>query len=299
MNKNNLNFDTKVDLFMYPYMFELEKQLLNHKKELKDITFHLDEANTDRELKEFIKTIIKMELNNLPNNDSIITLKNITNISDKVITIQYSNFSEIFIEEVFLPNQITDEIKEKINNNDSIYTNPDLCLKISNSKQSKYVSIELKSTKRNSIPGSSIQQINPKEWVIFIKHTSKTISITTGQYINSINSKLQFPDRSPRPQVAFNELKTWNRNNRKLQNKNLKYEIKPNEEKEKYSLINDWQSFLAERWLKVIKTKKTKRRIPWFNNNLRKFILKFIDFYDTLDNNKKKELKENIQNLIK
>ena len=51
-----------------------------------------------------------------------------------------------------------------------------------------------------------MQQINPYEWVIFIKQ-GKPIEITTGFYLNSITEKVQFPDRSPRPQVSFNTLK--------------------------------------------------------------------------------------------
>mgnify|MGYP003330257066 CR=1 FL=1 len=45
-------------------------------------------------------------------------------------------------------------------------------------KKKVYEKIELKSTKDNAIPGSSVQQINPDEWVIFVKHTR--FSIITG-----------------------------------------------------------------------------------------------------------------------
>ena len=107
-------------------------------------------------------------------------------------------------------------------------------------------------------------------------------SITTGQYIHSINSKLQFPDRSPRPQVAFNELTSWNASNRSLDNTTLNYTINSNDEKLKYDLISDWQYYLADRWIEVLFSSSIKNNEPWYNNNLRKFIVKFLEKYDNL-----------------
>ncbi|HBI7113375.1 TPA: hypothetical protein K8N08_001855, partial [Clostridium perfringens] len=199
-----------------------------------------------------------------------------------------------------LPDELSSELKSKIaENKSSVYTNPDLLLEISDSKNITHCSIELKSTKTNSIPGSSIQQIIPTEWVIFIKHTSKSIDITTGQYIHSINSKLQFPDRSPRPQVAFNELTSWNASNRSLNNTILNYKINSSDEKLKYDLISDWQYYLADRWLEVVFSSSIKTNEPWYNNNLRKFIIKFLEKYESLTPNEKENFKNKVKSLIK
>lgn len=44
--------------FMQVYMYELEKYLELHKEELKQVSFQSDEANTDRPLKEYLKSLI-------------------------------------------------------------------------------------------------------------------------------------------------------------------------------------------------------------------------------------------------
>ena len=49
----------QTDLFMYAYMFELEQYLNAHKHELLNISFQSDEANTDRPLKEYLKSTIQ------------------------------------------------------------------------------------------------------------------------------------------------------------------------------------------------------------------------------------------------
>ena len=124
------------------------------------------------------------------------------------------DIKKIQVNRVLLPEDISDELKEIIKaSKSSVYTNPDLYLELKLGDEISYESIELKSTKNDSIPGSSIQQIVPEEWVIFIKHSGKSISISTGQYIHAINSKMQFPDRSPRPQVSFKAMSIGTRIN--------------------------------------------------------------------------------------
>ncbi|WP_415669320.1 hypothetical protein [Streptobacillus ratti] len=182
------------------------------------ISFQSDEANTDRPLKEFLKFLIENEFNMVLNNTGI---NNIC-IGDKLYSIQpYLNYR---IKRVLLPDELTYELKQILRaTQNSIYTNPDICLEIDVNGELYYETIELKSTKNNSIHGSSIQQIIPNEWVIFIKHSINNIEIVTGQYINSINSKIQFPDRSPRPQVSFKELNIWNTLYRNIDDKVLIY----------------------------------------------------------------------------
>ena len=61
-------------LFMRLYMYELEIWLNEHKQELLSISFQSDEANTDRPLKEFLKSAIEQHCNclsRLKNIDSV------------------------------------------------------------------------------------------------------------------------------------------------------------------------------------------------------------------------------------
>lgn len=185
--------------FMCIYMYKLEENLIEHKNDLIEVSFQSDEANTDRPLKEYLKKHIEETFSSIPNDTDIISLCFEESTYTDIQTIK-----QIQVNRVLLPEDISDELKETIKASKSgVYTNPDLYLELKLGDELSYESIELKSTKNDSIPGSSIQQIVPEEWVIFIKHSGKSISISTGQYIHAINSKMQFPDRSPRPQVSF------------------------------------------------------------------------------------------------
>lgn len=201
---------------------------------------------------------------------------------------------------MLLPEDITEEIKKIVSTTkNAVYTNPDMCLEIFMDGKIVYETIELKSTKQDSIPGSSIQQVLPDEWVIFIKHTTNNIDITTGQYIHAINSKMQFPDRSPRPQVSFKEMQNWNQTNRVLEYAKLLYK-KDEEESIKYDLISDWQGVLSDRWIDMLfNATSTKNNEPWFNNNMRKFIVAFLEKYETLSGEEKEILVSRIKSLIK
>lgn len=176
--------------------------------------------------------------------------------------------------------------------------NPDICFELNCGTEIIHVPVELKSTKDDSIPGSSIQQVDGEEWVIFIKH-NKSINVVTGQYINAINSKMQFPDRSPRPQVSFKTLLEWNNSNRILSSNVIKYTVDPSLQL-KEALITDWQDVLSSRWIDILfNATSTKKNEPWFNNNLRKFIVEFLKRYDSLSEEEKKSLKQQIERLIK
>lgn len=296
------DFNEKCESFMYIYMYELEKELKLCQDELKKVSYHADEANTDRPLKEYLKEFVLNKFNRLNSciSDNRMEFSNEFSINHRGIILSYLEFGDIYIEKVYLPDELTAELRKEIAmSKTSVYTNPDLLFQLTNGAETKYVSIELKSTKNNSIPGSSIQQVNPKEWVIFVKHTKNSVDIVTGQYINSINSKLQFPDRSPRPQVAFDELKEWNDKNRYQVGSKTIYNIEARDEEAKYELLNDWQNHLANRWMEIIFTNVSKINEPWFNNNLRKFILKFIDKYDTLTVSERQAFRSMIEKLIK
>lgn len=284
-----------INNFMYLYMYHLEKFLLSKKEEILKLSFQSDEANTDRPLKEYLKNLIENNFNKIPKKSNI----NFLNIESHQSTV-LSEFNSFKILRVLLPEEIknNNEIKKAIvNNKTSIYTNPDICFEISDSNKIFYETIELKSTKKDNIPGSSIQQILPNEWVIFIKHTSSSIDIVTGKYINSINTTIQFPDRSPRPQVSFKELKNWNNSFRLICDNILTYSEDKNSIN-KLNLIQDWQKVLSDRWIDMLFESNTiKANEPWFNNTMRKFILEFLEKYETLNKNEKLNFKRKIKNL--
>ena len=286
---NNLSF------FMYVYMYELEQFLSTKKSELKEVSFQSDEANTDRPFKEFLKKVIEEEFQTIPL-DSLIESISVNDSNHQNI----HNLKDFKISRVLLPDELTEELREKIKESkDSVYTNPDLCFEIENIDGTIYETVELKSTKTNDIPGSSIQQVVPNEWVIFIKHTDKDIEITTGQYLHSINSKMQFPDRSPRPQVSFKELKEWNINFRNFEEGRLIYNNDQNDNC-KSQLLDDWQKVLTDRWIDMLfNATSTRKNEPWFNNNMRKFILDFLERYEEMSSEEKLNFKTRVKDLIK
>jgi hypothetical protein len=199
-----------------------------------------------------------------------------------------------------LPEHLSEVQKKTIaESKKSVYTNPDLYLEITDGKNVFFESVELKSTKDNNIPGSSVQQVAPFEWVIFIKREKESVLVTTGFYINSITEKLPFPDRSPRPQIGFKTLVDWNNKYRKESDKILTIETITEINKDKIKLLTDWQDYLATEWLDIVKAKTVKDNEKWFNNALRKFAIKFLDYSDSLSDEEKLKLKNNLNELIK
>ena len=280
--------------FMKVYMYELEKFLLSKKEDISKISLWSDEANTDRPIKEYLKGLIESKFFGIPKDSSIENIK----VNGEGIIV--NNLNHIKINRVLLPEEITEGVKKLIyTNKTSVFTNPDILFEIIDDEKIFYEPVEIKTTKSDSIPGSSVQQIVPDEWVIFIRFIKSDIEITTGQYIYSINTKLQFPDRSPRPQVSFSELRNWNYNNRISKNNCLVYTL-CDEDLLKLELLKDWQGVLADRWIEIIfEIDNIKTNEPWFNNNLRKFIVKFLGKYDLLSDDEKRSLKDKLINLIK
>lgn len=278
--------------FMHIYMCELEMYLKSHTAELLEISFQSDEANTDRPLKEYLKKTIEQNCNHIE------ALNDINTVSFSSCWYEIDDIvRNIFVQQVLLPDELTDDIKSILKSRKKgIFTNPDLCLVLNIKNATVYQTIELKSTKSDAIPGSSVQQVSPYEWVIFIKHNAQNIDVTTGQYMNAVNAKMQFPDRSPRPQVSFNELKSWNLQHRIIKPDDIYFDSSDNKDKQR--LLEDWQGVLAERWTKIVFAAKKGKAEPWFNNNLRKFVLKFLERYDELPSSKQEEYKVLLHSLI-
>lgn len=282
MNEENIN------LFLYLFFNQLEL-LLNKTDTLNEISnlpFHRDEANTDDKLKEYIKNFINNNLDQI-----IISLENNTINYNDVIT-KYSEISNLTIQKIYLPGELTDDIKSQIKQNERVYTDPDLLLKISDGNDCCFVPLELKSTKDNSIPGSSVQQLDGDEWVIFVQVKENSSTVIIGKYLWAINGKMQFPDRSPRPTVSFSTMNEWKKENKKFANENLTINLPVDEIEKRQNVINDWEQVLVERWLTEVQKEKISN--GWFNRVLRNYTIQLLEIYKNIDDDKKEKFENTV-----
>jgi hypothetical protein len=290
------NTQSELNAFLLIYFLELETFINSNTDELKEIKFQSEEANTDEFIKKHFKNLI------LSHSDiSNTAIKKISiSSSTECHEIEVKDLFKFKIAAVYIPEELSAEQKSNIaKSKKSVYTNPDLLLKIEDGVNIYYESLELKSTKNNNIPGSSVQQVSPLEWVIFVKRGEKKIEVSTGHYINSITEKLPFPDRSPRPQVGFSTLLEWNEKNRVLQDGILTIIDNPEITLQKIKLLQDWQDFLATEWLTIIKSEEVKNNEKWFNNTLRKFAIKFLEYTNDLSADDRVRLLVKLNTLIK
>jgi hypothetical protein len=288
------NKEINIERFLSLYFFELERKL-NSNKGLDEVKFQSEEANTDEFLKLYMKSFI------LQNNSITTQIKSLKiNINGKNDMVNVDELKSFRIEEVLIPSELTKSQKEVIaKKKTSVYTNPDLLLKITNEIDEFYESVELKSTKDNNIPGSSIQQVSPFEWVIFVKRNERDTEVSIGHYINCITEKLPFPDRSPRPQIGYKTLKEWNNKYRVNKLDYLEITINVEETESKKQILLDWQDYLASEWLEIVKQKTTKNSEKWFNNALRKYTIKLLEYTSTINDEERKKLTERLKSLVK
>ena len=290
------NIQSELNAFLLIYFLELEIFVNSNTEELKVIKFQSEEANTDEFIKKHFKNLI---LNRNDISDTAIKEVNTSN-STGHHKIEVKNLFKFKITAVYIPEELSAEQKSNIaKSKKSVYTNPDLLLKIEDGENIYFESLELKSTKNNNIPGSSVQQVSPLEWVIFIKRGEKKIEVSTGHYINSITEKLPFPDRSPRPQVGLNTLLEWNERNRVLQDGILTIIDNPEITLQKIKMLQNWQDFLATEWLTIIKSEEAKNNEKWFNNTLRIFAIKFLEYSNNLSADDRIRLLVKLNTLIK
>lgn len=275
--------DALIFSFFATYLYGLEKntQILEI---LKDVVFHSDEANTDKDL----KIAVKNYMNSHPQinvESSGIFLLDIDGNSIKSSMKDIMGFS---INNVFLPEELTDKHKKLIRQSKtSVYTNPDLYIEVLGANRTtQYISLELKSTKQDKIPGSSAQQANPYEWTLFVKHGANDIELISGLYANTVTGKLPFPDRSPRPQVSFSQLKDWNNSYRKYDASGFRLTINTKDLDEKALVISNWERSLVKDWMEYIKSDKKPNK--WFDHTQRIFVTDLISYYDSLSDIEKK-----------
>lgn len=189
--------------FLIVYFYKIENELNNTKNGLETIKFQSEEANTDEFLKKYFQDFLSKH-----NDVKDVKLKKLAvKIDSEEHIIEIEKLKSYKITNVLLPEHLSSQQKKEITaSKKSVYTSPDLYLEITDGTNVYFESVELKSTKDNNIPGSSVQQVSPFEWVIFVKRDNEKVLVTTGFYINSITKKLPFPDRSPRPQIGFKTL---------------------------------------------------------------------------------------------
>jgi hypothetical protein len=290
MNQN-LN---RIDIFLHIYFYELEIKLKANQHIFNGINFNLAEANIDLPLKFCLKNFIVNHFTTIPseNLNHRLIIQEIEN--QKIEIFNYSEYMTIKIVDILIPNvDHIEDYKAITLQEDKRYRDPDLIFLISDESNLRYEKVELKSTKKDVIPGSSIQQIDPLEWMIFFKHQDLVFDISIGKAVNSLNSKVPFPDRSPRPQVSFSDLAQWNRNHRIFQNQELRYIQEKNDQKIE-KLVN-WQNDLANEWLNSLIKRQSNKKETWFNQTIKIFVFKVLVFYENLTEQEKKSFWEQLK----
>ncbi len=296
INMPRLTKKLKLSAFLTVYFYEVEELLNKHQDQLTAIKYQSEESNTDEFIKQFLKEILLENHSILQTKLKSISFENSS--YNKPIFVK--QFNEFRITDVLLPSNLSKQQKDTIaKSKKSVYTNPDLLLEIEGYNEIYYESIEIKSTKNNTIPGSSIQQINPYEWVIFLKRSTKSVSVSTGKYVHSITDKLPFPDRSPRPIIGFKTLSDWNKKHRHIDDNCLIINEDKAKEKQKLKLLADWQDFLAEEWMAIILAKKKTTSEKWFNNALRKFAIKLLNHSKNQSETELESLISDLKRLLK
>ena len=277
----------QIEAYMLSYLYELETALNKNTTVLSSVNYQADEANTDTELKQAIQKFIKEKYN---------TIKLIKNVIIDSVD-YYINSEKFLIKDVYIPEDLTDDDKVRIRSLRGTSVLPDVVLLCSFDGEDKEQFIELKSTKEDKIPGSSVQQVEPDGWVLFVKHNTSVALALTGKYKNSISGTMRFPDRSPRPEVSFKTLQEWLGQYRIFNGDSLEFKT-DKLSADKAKILTDWQKVLSERWLEVLKNDK-KDSDPWFSNNIRKFASDLFDYYYSLTDGEKKEFVKKIKANIK
>lgn len=279
----------RLDSFLFLFFNNLQ-QLLNSedsKRQLYKLQLHVDEANTDRPLKCYLKDFILNNSEKIHKNIKDYTL--IFDSDKKEQHIEDINF-EVF--DIRLSDDLSEEEISNFKSEGQVYTRPDLIIELKDTITYKItpLPVELKTTKKDVIPGSSVQQINGNEWVIFIKIPNKQEEVETiiGKYVWAINQKIQFPDRSPRPSISFNSIKSWTNTYIKEQENKLIVESPADLLEQKKIIIEDWHKILVNRWLDEIKKEKPSR--GWFNEVIRRYTQDLLNYYNNLPKNEQIKL---------
>jgi len=152
--------------------------------------------------------------------------------------------------------------------------------------------LEIKKTNKNIIPGSSIKQIKADKALLFFKYTKGNVELQVGYYFQSVEERIPFPDRSPRPNVSFNSLKETNK---ELMDSETSLEDVKSRTEDIFK--DNWMEQLVSNWMDDVKSKFIKK--SWFFITIRMFALRFINYYENLSEIERKKLKEELRNNAK
>jgi hypothetical protein len=64
-------------------------------------------------------------------------------------------------------------------------------------------------------------------------------------------------------------------------------------------ILEDWQDYLASKWIEIINKNSTKNSEAWFNNAIRKYTLKVLDLTKNMTPKEIETLYLKIRNMIK
>lgn len=224
-----------------------------------------DELNIDTHLKNKVVQIISKNINIINNSDSNIKL------------IKLETNTHYF---------------NRKNINESISKYADLVITYSIDNTVFIDEIELKKTQSNKIPGSSIKQIQPFKSVIFFKLSKNNIDVESGYYCQVVSGTIRFPDRLPRPEVSFSNIK---QSNKELENiDNITEDV--------FSInteifTNDIDTILSNKWFDNMFNgfNQKEKTNNWHKEALKKFLFKTITKYKTMT----KEEQDDFLNYLK
>ncbi len=97
-----MKYKDEINIFMNLYMYNLEQYLITNKDKFDKITFQLDEANTDRPLKEFLKDTIETYKDRILYNQEINLFKEANSIKKTPAQIN-DILNNIVIDTILLP----------------------------------------------------------------------------------------------------------------------------------------------------------------------------------------------------
>lgn len=274
----------KVDFLLRLYLYKLTNCSLNL-GELQEINYQSDEANLDEDLKLRFKNIIEK--------DPHILMKELNTYKVQYhkseFTFGKDDLCSFKVEKVYLPNEIPESISNKLKerNKSNVFTNPDLLLELSFLDKSYFRSIELKSTKNDIIPGSSVQQIHEEILSVFVKH-NKTVEITSGFYLDAVSGNTPFPDRSPRPKVSFNQLAKTNKCY--VDENDGVITVKVLHKKDKN--LQNWHLKLVKDWIGSLSKSNSSK---WFDDVIVKYTYHILKQYDKMTIDEQKDSLEHLR----
>ena len=257
--------------FMEKYMLGLVEYLKeNHSEEIYALQYSSQEQNLDGPLKETLKGIILGEYRSYPNASY--------------------HIQNVYIKDDLDSNKALKEVvKEAIHNRTNANTgnrfvNPDLTLEIVSNDDGTvyYDTIELKSTCDDTIKGSSLTQVYPDEWTIFIYHTKdgKDGDMACGRYRDAvIDIQINFAIRTV---VSFKELKT------NMYNQHTKLSDEESEE-----LIAAWYTKSS---LKTFNNLTADKGIGLYGRTNRELILAVLDMYCEMSDEEKIQFRNKLTN---